>query len=64
MEQTDRNACKHMILKAEDKIKMIKMEILGDDYVSINYLQEKLRALKTSISIIDNIVNKEEQKYG
>lgn len=39
---------------------MIKMEILGDDYVSINYLQEKLRALKTSISIIDNIVNKEE----
>lgn len=63
MEQTDRNTCKHMILKAEDEIEMIKMEILGDGYVSIHYLQEKLRALKTSINIIDNIVNKEEQKY-
>ena len=63
MEQTDRNTCKYMILKAEDEIEMIKMEILSDGYVSIHYLQEKLRALKTSINIIDNIVNKEEQKY-
>jgi hypothetical protein len=52
-----------MILKAEDEIKMIKMEILGDGYVSTDYLREKLRALKTSINIIDNIVNKEEQEH-
>lgn len=63
MEQSDRNACKHAILMAENEINMIKMEILGDSYISNEYLRDKMRALKLSINIIDNIINKEEKSH-
>lgn len=60
METNDINACRHAILMAEDELKMIKMEVTGDNYISNDYLKEKIRALKMSINIIDNIINKEE----
>lgn len=48
---------------AENEINMIKMEILGDSYISNEYLRDKMRALKLSINIIDNIINKEEKSH-